>query len=354
LARQEDGGTLTVVKPQAKPMARRSTSILSNPGEILATSSSYWRSFALQTAVKLDLFTILGDQKLSGAEVAKALAGDAHGVTTLLNAVAALGLVDKDDDRFSNTEAAKSLLVSSSLRYIGHLIRHHANLAEAWCRLEESVRTGKPVRQRSSGSSGETQADFLRGMHAQAMGIAPRTAESIDLGGRTRLLDLGGGPGTWAIHFAKANPTLTAVVFDLEGSRPYAERTISQFGLCGQVQFHGGDYTSDPLPGGFDVAWLSHILHAESPQTCRALIRKTVDSLAPEGLILVHEFILDPDGTRPLFPALFSLNMLIAAPGGRSYTETELTSMLADAGVRDLHLLDFVGPTESRILAGIV
>jgi hypothetical protein len=120
------------------------------------------------------------------------------------------------------------------------------------------------------------------------------------------------------------------------------------------VEFHGGDYTRDPLPGGFDAAWLSHILHAEAPDTCRAIIRKTVDALNADGLILIHEFILDSSGTQPLFPALFSLNMLITAPGGRSYTRTELESMLTEAGVRDIRLLDFVGPTESRILAGRV
>ena len=337
-----------------KSMSSTTNPKLNNPGQILGTSSGYWRSFALQTAVKLDLFTVIGEQSLSGKDIAKRINGDAHGVTTLLNAVAALGLVKKDDDKFSNTEAAGTFLVSTSKQYIGHLIRHHANLADAWTRLEESVRTGKPVRKRLSGSTGATQEDFCRGMHTQAMGIAPRTAKEINLTGRKRLLDLGGGPGTWAIHFVLANPGLAATVFDLDGTRPFAEQMISQFNVSDRVDFQGGDYTNDQLPSGFDVAWLSHILHAESPDTCRSIIRKTVDALNEDGLVLIHEFILDSSGTTPLFPALFSLNMLITAPGGRSYTRAELESMLTEAGVLDLHILDFVGPTESRILVGKV
>jgi SAM-dependent methyltransferase len=326
----------------------------SNPGQILGASSSFWRSFAIQTAVKLDLFTVIGDQTIPGEDIAREINGDEHGVTTLLNAVAALGLLSKDNDGFSNTEASGTFLVSTSRRYIGHLIRHHGNLAPAWARLEESVRSGRPVRERSSHSAGSAQEDFCRGMHTQAMGIAPRTAMEIDLRGRKRLLDLGGGPGTWAIHFVLANPGLAATVFDLDGTRPIAEQTISQFKVSDRVEFHGGDFTTDPLPSGFDAAWLSHILHAEAPDTCRAIIRKTVDALDEGGLVLIHEFILDSTGTKPLFPALFSLNMLITAPGGRSYTHKELEDMLTEAGVRDLRMLDFVGPTESRILAGTV
>ena len=145
-----------VVSPgeSEKPMSSTTNPKLNNPGQILGTSSGYWRSFALQTAVKLDLFTVIGEQSLSGKDIAKRINGDAHGVTTLLNAVAALGLVKKGDDKFSNTEAAGTFLVSTSRQYIGHLIRHHANLADAWTRLEESVRTGKPVRKRLSGSTG--------------------------------------------------------------------------------------------------------------------------------------------------------------------------------------------------------
>ena len=118
------------------------------------------------------------------------------------------------------------------------------------------------------------------------------------------------------------------------------------------MSFHGGDYIDDALPGGFDVAWLSHILHAEDPETCRDVVRKAVGALNPGGLIFIHEFILDDDGTTPTFAALFSLNMLLAAPGGRSYTHGELSDMLTAAGVQEISLLDFLGPSESRILIG--
>ena len=116
----------------------------------------------------------------------------------------------------------------------------------------------------------------------------------------------------------------------------------------------GGDFTEDELPGGFDVAWLSHILHGEGPSMCRAIIGKAARALEPGGLLLVHEFILDDSRTSPVFPALFSLNMLAGTAEGRSYSLSELSAMLAGAGARDVRLLPFTGPTESRVLAATV
>ena len=325
-----------------------------NPGKILGISSSYWRSCALHAALKLDVFSALGDERLRGADIARKLGCDERGLTTLLHALVAMELLDQDQEQFANTEASRLFLVKSSIRYIGHLIMHHAELMDSWRRLDDSVRSGKPVRSRSSGSSGPRLEHFLLGMHVQAMGIAPWAVESIDLGGRKRLLDLGGGPGTWAIHFALHHNELTATVFDLPVSRPFAESTIGQFGVSGRVDFMGGDFTSGDLPRDYDVAWLSHILHGEGPETCNEIVRRAAQAVGSGGLVLIHEFILDEDRARPTFPALFSLNMLVGTPNGRSYTQQELEEMLSNAGAKDTKLLDFYGPAESRILVAVV
>ena len=163
-----------------------------------------------------------------------------------------------------------------------------------------------------------------------------------------------GGPGTWAVQFALANPGLHATIYDLPTSKPFAERIVGAAGIGDRVSFTGGDFTEDELPGGFDVAWLSHILHGEGPSMCSAIIGKTARALEPGGLLLVHEFILDDTRTSPVFPTLFSLNMLAGTAEGRSYSISELTAMLAGAGASDVRLLPFRGPTESRVLAATV
>jgi hypothetical protein len=324
-----------------------------DPGELLGLSGAYWKSLTLQAGVKLDLFSAVGDKRLTGAEIAGKLGGDDRGVTTLLNALTALGLLSKEDGFFTNTPTGKAFLVKSSPRYIGFIVRHHAHLINSWSRLDEAARAGRPVRDRAREGEDEL-GDFIMGMHNIASVIAPLVAREVDLRGRRRLLDLGGGPGTWAVYFTLANPGLSSTVFDLSSTRPYAEQTIARFKVSDRVSFHGGDFITDELPCCYDVAWLSHLLHGEGPDSCRNLLKKTVASLEPGGLILIHDFILDDGKTAPLFPALFSLNMLCGTTEGRSYSRPELEEMLAGAGVRDLQLLPFKGPTESRIIAGIV
>jgi hypothetical protein len=334
-------------------MAEHTRTGVPGPGEILGISGAYWKSLTLHAGVRLDLFTVIGDERRGGAEIARQVGGDERGVTTLLDALAALGLLEKTPDGYANTPAARTYLVTGSPSYIGFMVRHHANLVPSWNRLHEAARAGGPVRSRSSHGDTDELEDFLMGMHGNSLGVAKRAAREIDLGGRSRLLDLGGGPGTWAVQFALANPGLRATIFDLPTTRPFAERVVVAAGVADRVSFQGGDFTADDIGGCFDVAWLSHILHSEGPETCRDVIGRAVKALEPGGMILVHEFILDDDRTTPVFPALFSLNMLAGTAEGRSYSVSELTGMLAAAGVGDVRLLPFTGPTDSRILAGI-
>ena len=135
-------------------------------------------------------------------------------------------------------------------------------------------------------------------------------------------------------------------------TRPFAEKTIARFDLTDRIDFIAGSYLEDDLPGTYDVVWLSHILHGESPEDAAMIVKKAAAVLVPGGMIMIHEFILEDTEDRPLFPALFSLNMLLGTGGGRSYTQQQLTDMLEKAGAADITRTPFKGPTESGILMG--
>lgn len=235
---------------------------------------------------------------------------------------------------------------------MGHIILHHHHLLDGWAQLGQVVQTGQPVEKRSFGVEVERES-FLMGMFNLAMAIAPTIAREIDLGDRGRLLDLGGGPGTYAIQFCLANPGLHAVIIDRPTTEPFARKTAAQFGVADRVGFLPGDFTIGAIAGGpYDVAWLSHILHSNDTAACERLIARTVAALQPGGLLLVHDFILDDSKDGPEFPALFSLNMLLAGNGGRSYSEREIRDMLGKAGVGDITRYQFRAPNDSAILAG--
>jgi hypothetical protein len=323
-------------------------------GELLGISGSYWKACTLHAGVRLAVFPLIGDGAAGADEIARKREADIRGVTALLNALCAMGLLTKQDNQYANTPLSQVLLVQDSEKYIGHIIMHHHHLVHAWADLPKAVETGQPVRQRSSFRQDEERESFLMGMFNLAMNSAPRIADEIDLKGRHHLLDLGGGPGTYAIHFCLANPELRATVYDLPTTEPFALRTLERFDLLDRIGFVPGNYMEEEIKGTYDVAWLSQILHGEGPDDCEQMIQKTVSVLESGGLILIHDFILNENLDGPLFPALFSLNMLINTPEGQSYSEGQISSMLANAGVKETRRLSFQGPNDSGIVAGVV
>ena len=325
-----------------------------NLGELLETSGFFWKTCVLHTAVKMDLFTVIGDKRPTAGEIAQKVDGVVNGVERLLNALVAMELLDKQNETFINTSSGRELLAKDSPRYLGHIIMHHHHLLESWSKLDQAVKSGQPQRTRSSYSKEEWRESFLMGMFNMAMGLAPQIVPVIDVSNRQHLLDLGGGPGTYAIHFCLNNQNMKATVFDLPTTRPFAEKTIQQFKLADRIDFMDGNYLEDPVEGRYDVAWLSHILHGEGPDDCRRIIQKAVDALEPGGMIIIHDFILNNSMDGPLFPALFSLNMLLGTESGQSYSEEQIQDMLTAVGVRDIRRIAIQSPNDSGIILGFV
>jgi predicted O-methyltransferase YrrM len=263
-----------------------------------------------------------------------------------------MNLLVHTGEAYANEPAARRFLSKDCDHYLGYLILHHHYLMDSWSHLDKAVRTGRPLRTGSSENDAARRESFLMGMFNIAMKVAPRVAAAVDLSQRRHLLDLGGGPGTYAVHFCRSNPQLRATIYDLPATRPFAEKTIAKFGLADRIVFAEGNYLEKDIPGTYDVALLSHILHAEGPDDCRKLIRKAVSVLQPGGLIMVHEFILDDGMDGPLHPALFALNMLLGTPAGQSYSEKQIMDMLAEARVMDIRRIPIKTMNDSGLIIG--
>ncbi|MRR53464.1 MAG: methyltransferase domain-containing protein [Deltaproteobacteria bacterium] len=322
--------------------------------DLLTLSNGYWHTCALHAGVKLDLFTALSACPFTAEKLAELVDCDERGLGMLLHALTAMGLLERIDDSYTVAAISAEFLSKTSPRYLGHIILHHHYLMSSWSHLDESVRSGGPVRELyQSGDESAMRESFEMGMFDLAMQMAPRIVPQIDLGGRRRLLDLGGGPGTYAMHFCQHNPGLSAVVFDLPSTRPFAEQTIARFNLSGRIDFVQGDFLAEPLQGPYDVAWLSHILHGQSPEECAVVVERAKEALEPGGMILIQEFILEDSLDGPVFPALFSLNMLLGTKGGQSYSWGQLEALLSDAGFRNLHRLPLQLPNGAGVIAAI-
>ena len=324
--------------------------------ELLRLSGSYWPCCAVQAAVRLDLFTALGAGPRTEEQLAAALDCDLRGLRMLVTALVALEFLERRGETVTASPSALTYLAATSPEYVGFIIRHQAHIMPAWTRLTESVQSGKPGREQSSihtGDDAEREA-FLMGMFNVAKQQAEAIAGALDLTGRSRLIDVGGGPGTYAVYFCLRNPALRAIIFDLPATERFARAVVERYGLADRIGFAGGDFLRDELPGNQDVAWLSQVLHGEQPEHAARLVKNAAACLRPGGLLCIQEFAIDNDRTGPVHSALFSLNMLVGTDGGQAYTLDEIRAMLENAGAKEIRQLDLVLPQGCRVLIGTV
>ncbi len=220
---------------------------------IRTLATAYQGSRVLLTAAELGLFTVLQDEERSSDEVAEALATDPHATDRLMNALVALGLLEKRGGRFANTPDGRRLLVRGRPEYMANLA-HSVHLWDTWTGLTGVVRSGTPAEPRSVGARGDDWLRaFIAAMHWRGGQAARAVLPLIDFDGVSRILDVGGGSGVFSMAFVRAIPGSVAVVFDLPTVVPLATSYIRTEGFEGRIEVVAGDYTTDELPGGFDL-----------------------------------------------------------------------------------------------------
>jgi SAM-dependent methyltransferase len=302
---------------------------------------SYWQSKILLTALRFDLFTVLADHALSAAALAARLGMAVRGLTTLLDALVALGLLVKRDHHYANTPFANAALDRTKPSFCGSMPLFDAHCWELWDQLEEAIRTGSCPAQDSLFYTDPPGTELLlRGLHADALRLAPALAARLDLKRRRRLLDLGSGAGTYAIAFCQASPALTAVLFDLPGPLALAHTVVSAAGLTDRISCIAGDLRIDALPRGFDLVLLSNVLHSQSAETNQRVLTEVYHALESAGELIVRDVLMNEDHTSPAFGALFAVNLLLHSASGRCYTFAEVSEWLTKVGFRDLEVLE--------------
>ncbi len=276
------------------------------------------------------------------SEIAALVKADPRAAGIILNALAALELLVKEGERFKNGELPSRFLVRGKEEYRGAIVRHMHHTWWGWSDLEETVQRGHADMAKSErwvdrvDSDEEWVREFIWGMHAIARDLAPQVAGQLDLAGVERLLDLGGGPATYAIAFAQENPTLQATVFDLPQPITIAKENIRRHGLTERINTMAGNFLKDGIGSGYDIIWISQILHSHTEEQCRLIIDKAVKAVNPGGQVVIQEFFLNDDLVTPLAAAMFSVHMLAVTPGGRAYTHREVAAMMAEAGLNTL------------------
>lgn len=293
----------------------------------------FQKSRILLTAIELDVFTVLGSERKSSAYVAGVLRTDERATDRLLNALCAIDLLEKTDDKFSNTAPGLRFLVRGKPESLSGLM-HTVHLWEPWGMLTQAIRRGRPGSLRRMRDRGnEWLIAFIAAMHDRASKQAAGVVAQLDLRGVSRVLDLGGGSGAYAMAFARAKTDLQATVFDLPQVISLAKKYIEKEGLSKMVRTLGGDYLVDDLGTGYDLVFLSAIIHSNSLRENETLLGKCVAAVNPRGRVVVQDYIMDEDRISPAAGAIFALNMLVSTDGGDSYTENEVRMLMKKAGL---------------------
>jgi len=304
--------------------------------EILQLARGYQGTCVLAAAVDLELFEALGSDEAGAPEISARIHGDLRGTTILLDALAALQLLAKRDGRYAVPQGLGRLLRPGGPGSVLAMVQHQANCLRRWTRLAETVRTGAPPeRVPSVRGEAKDRAAFIEAMDVVNRDAASWLVRELMPVSFTHLLDVGGASGTWTIAWLAESPTARATLFDLAPVIPQARERLGAAGLLDRVTLVAGDFYTDPLPAGADLAWVSAIVHQNSRAQNRELFRKIGAALAPGGRILIRDIVVDPTRTRPVSGALFAVNMLTATPGGGTFTFPELREDLEAAGFRD-------------------
>ncbi len=300
-------------------------------------SSGYRPALLILTANRLRLFDALGGRAMTARVLATELGLDRRALVIVLDALTALGLLLKQKNHYRCMARVKELLVTGGARYKGNILDHRFNVLERWMDLPRVVKRGGPAKLMRSRRSQREWREFILGMEDVANESLDPFLEAMDLKGRNRLIDLGGGPGTYTIALCRKHKRLEAVLFDLPEPVSIARKRIREAGLDGRIKTAAGDYLTGDIGSGFDAALLSHIIHSLSGEEFLILARKVFRALDEGGIIAVREFRLDENRTNPIESALFAVNMLVSTEGGNCYTPSEIKKTLGRAGFVKLH-----------------
>lgn len=305
--------------------------------QLLELMRGYQIPCLLAAAADLEVFESLDTAPRTASAVAAATGCDPRAVTMLLDALAAVGIVTKVDQQYALAPSTAPWLQSSSPDSVLPMLRHQANCLRRWTRLAWTIRSGalQPSDPSVRGEDAD-EASFIEAMHVVSRGVAQSLVDEIHPGGVQCVLDIGGASGTWTLAWLTAEPAARAIIFDLPHVIPLARARLAGTPWAERIELVEGDFERDDLPRGADLAWVSAILHQNSPQQNRALFERVAAALRPSGWIYIRDMVLEPSRTRPVAAALFAINMLSATEGGNCYTLDEMRDGLESAGFTDV------------------
>lgn len=283
--------------------------MIETPFELLNLAVGYQKSQTLFSFVELKIPKLLREEKFKAENIAEKLKIHPLAMERFLNACVAAGLLEKENEFYSNTEFAKKFLIEENEFYLGGQMRRYRERSyPRWENLTEHLQNWDYGETAKENPEAEDQgADAMAEQHDLALLHGRKLAETFDFSNYKNLLDIGGGTGAMSIALCEKFLNLKATVFDLPENIEKAKEFVSDSDLSERIKCVSGDLTKDELPDGFDVALLANLLAAFDAETNKKLFKRIYDKLPDEGACLVSGWILDENKLTPEISVLFCL-----------------------------------------------
>ncbi len=324
-----------------------------SPERILQTGLAFWASKTLLSAIEIDLFTKLADAAQPFDVISSLVGLHPRSARDFLDALVALGFLERTGDIYSNTIETNLFLDRSKPSYIGGMLEMaNHRLYPFWGHLTEALRTGQPQNELKMGGPGlfetlyadpDRLKEFLCAMSGGSRSANVAIALTFPWQNYRTFVDVGTAQGDLAVQIVQANTHLQGFGFDLPQVAPFFEEYITTLGVADRLSFVPGDFFKHDLPKA-DVVLMGHILHDWDLPTKKMLIAKAFDAVPTGGALVIYEALIDDDRSKNAFGLMMSLNMLIETPGGFDYTGADCSKWMKEAGFSQTRVEPLVGP----------
>ncbi|HWC11145.1 MAG TPA: methyltransferase [Acidimicrobiales bacterium] len=320
-----------------------------SPEPVLRLASGFMAAKHLFVASELGVFEALAESPATIEALAARTGLTRRAARISADAMVALGLLERDGDLYRNGEAAGHFLAGRTTADLRPLLRFWDQISyPAWEALAESLASGPP---REVFDLDAAQQEIVSaGIEAILSGPTRAFAEAVDFSAHRRLLDVGGGTGSWSVAAVRRHPHLRATVLDLPVTADIARRRLQETGLADRIAVVAADATTDDLPAGHDAFLLANLVHYWSPETNVALLRRVRKAAAPGGRLLLADFWTDPTHTQPVQAALMAGEFAVHLGDGDVYSVDEVRAWLPETGWRFVEHLPLAGP-QSLVVA---
>lgn len=323
------------------------------PEPIIQIASGFLAAKHLFVAAEIGLFEKLAEGPLTLDELTQRTGVPRRSLRITTDAMVALGLVERQGDRYSNAPVSTAFLSAAGGPDLRPFLRFWNRLSyPRWMRLEEAVRTDKMIFGESSFSDQE-QKLYSEGVEAVTAGTAYALAENYDFGLHQRLLDLGGGTGSFLIPVLTRFGNLQSTLFDLPAVASATRRRLAQTTHETRIQIVEGDFFRDPIPKGHDAIIIANIIHCFPADLALELLRRVGDCVSTGARILLVDFWTNVTHTEPIFAALMAGEFLLTPGRGDVYSVEDAKGWFDQVGWREVEHKPLAGPASLLVAEAV-